>query len=125
MEPHITFHRIGAGPGRRAELATVPWQKSDQPLSAGMSPTGRQYYASANGRIVAGIWACTAGNVEITDNPTEEICFIIRGTVKIMDVRGRSEIFGPGECLVLPRGFNGLWSQSDDFAKFHVVVEEA
>jgi uncharacterized cupin superfamily protein len=125
MKQHITFHRVGAGPGRKPELVAVPWQPTDVPLSDGMNPTGCQFYANPSGKIASGIWACNAGNVEIKDNPVEEICFITQGTVKVTDSRGRSETFGVGECLVLPRGFNGLWSQSDSFAKFYVIIDES
>jgi uncharacterized cupin superfamily protein len=88
-----------------------------------MLPLGRTYYTDQSGKIASGIWTCDAGNVEIRNNPIEEICFVTRGTVKVTDSSGRSEIFGPGECLVLPRGFNGIWSQSNGFAKFFVLVE--
>jgi uncharacterized protein len=125
MTEQITFHRVGAAPGRKPELVAVPWQATDIPRSDGMTPIGCQYYADASGRVSSGIWACNAGNVEIKDNPVEEVCFVLQGTVKVTDHRGRSETFGPGECLVLPRGFNGLWSQSDGFQKFYAVVETA
>jgi len=122
MDDCVTFHRVGIGPGGKLELGSAPWQPTDVPLSEGMVPLGRTYYTDRSGKITAGIWACNAGNVEIRDNPVEEICFVTRGTVKVTDARGCSETFGPGECLTLPRGFNGIWSQSDDFAKFFVLV---
>jgi uncharacterized cupin superfamily protein len=123
MDESVTFRRVGSTPGSKPELAPAPWESTDLPLSEGMIPLGQTYYTDRSGRIGAGIWACNAGNVEIRDNAVEEICFVIRGTVKVTDPRGRSETFGTGECLVLPRGFSGIWSQSDDFAKFYVVVE--
>ncbi len=123
LDERVTFRRVGVGPGAKPELEGVPWQPTDVPLSAGMNPLGRTYYADRTGKVTAGIWACNAGNVEIRNNPVEEICFVTRGTVKVTDSEGRSEIFGLGECFALPRGFNGLWSQSDDFAKFFVLVE--
>jgi uncharacterized protein len=123
MADHVTFHRVGVGPGGKPELVAVPWLPTDLPLSSGMSPTGREYYSDPSGKIASGVWACNAGKLEIRDNPIAEICFIIQGTVKITDARGLSETFGPGECVVVPRGFNGLWSQSDGFSKFYVTVE--
>jgi uncharacterized protein len=121
----LTFRRVGATPGARPDLAPVSWQASDTPLSQGMNPLGRSWYTDGSGRIDSGIWACNAGTVAIKENPVEEICFVIRGTVKVTDAAGRSESFGAGECLALPRGFTGTWSQSDDFAKFYVIVEPA
>ena len=124
MDDHITFRRVGATPGSRAELSTVPWQPTDTPVSEGMVPLGQIYYTDQSGKVTSGIWACNAGSVEIKNNPVEEICFVIGGTVKVTDARGHSETFGSGECFVLPRGFSGIWSQSNDFAKFFVTVEE-
>ena len=123
MNDCVTFRRVGASPGGKLDLQTVQWQPTDIPLSEGMIPLGQTYYTDRTGRVTSGIWACNAGNVEIKNNPVEEICFVTRGTVNVTDSRGRSETFGPGECLALPRGFNGTWSQSDDFAKFYVIVE--
>lgn len=123
MDEHVTFRRVGVGPGAKADLKSVPWQPTDIPLSEGMVPLGRTYYTDRSGKLTSGIWTCNAGNVEIKDNPVEEICFITKGTVRITDALGRSETFGPGECVALPRGFNGVWSQSDDFAKFFVLLE--
>jgi Predicted enzyme of the cupin superfamily len=119
----MTFRRVGVSPGAKPELESVPWQDTDVPVSEGMVPLGHTYYTDRSGRVTSGIWACNAGNVEIRNNPVEEICFVTKGTVKVTDSYGRSETFGPGECLALPRGFNGIWSQSDDFAKFYVLVE--
>jgi uncharacterized cupin superfamily protein len=123
MRDRVTFRRVGVGPGAKLELESVPWQRTDIPLSEGMVPLGRTYYTDRSGKLTSGIWACNAGNVEIRDNPVEEICFITKGTVRVTDAHGRSETFGPGECLALPRGFNGIWSQSEDFAKFFVLLE--
>ena len=123
MDDRLTFRRIGVGPGGKLELENVPWQPTDIPLSEGMAPLGRTYYTDKSGKLTSGMWICNAGNVEIRDNPVEEICFVTKGTVRITDTQGRSETFGPGECVALPRGFNGIWSQSDDFAKFFVLLE--
>ena len=123
MDDRLTFRRIGVGPGGKLELESVPWQPTDIPLSEGMIPLGRTYYTDRSGRLTSGIWVCNAGIVEIRDNPVEEICFVTKGTVRVTDTQGRSETFGPGECVVLPRGFNGIWSQSDDYTKFFVLLE--
>src|SRR5262245_33643198 len=106
MDDCVTFRRVGSIPGSRPELATVPWQSTDIPISEGMVPLGQVYYTDRSGKVTSGIWTCNAGSVEIKTNPVEEICFVICGTVKITDLRGNSETFGSGECFVLPRGFS-------------------
>ncbi len=123
MKEAVTFRRSGPRPGAKADLASIGWQPTDTPLSQGMAPEACNYYTDTSGKVNSGIWACDAGNVQIKDNAVEEICFVIAGTVKVTDSSGHSETFGAGECLVLPRGFNGIWSQSHGFKKFYVVVE--
>jgi uncharacterized protein len=123
MAEDVSFCRVGVTPGRKPELRSAQWHTSDVPLSEGMAPLEHVYYSNEGDGISAGIWACDAGNIEIRCNPVEEVCFVIRGTVKVTDLLGHSETFGAGECLVLPRGFSGIWSQSDDFTKFFVSIK--
>jgi hypothetical protein len=54
--------------------------------------------------------------VEIQGHPVDEACFVIRGSVILTDSDGRSGTFKAGEGFLLPRGFRGIWSQSDGFA---------
>jgi hypothetical protein len=44
--------------------------------------------------------------------------------LRLTDRQDRSEVFGTGERLVIPRGFRGVWSQSDDFAMTGVLIGE-
>ena len=119
-----SFRRIGSKPGARPDLVDTGWRPTSLPKSQGMVPKGRNYYSDRSGKLRAGVWACNAGTIEIRDNPVEEVCFVASGTVRITDGTGRSETFGTGECLALPRGFSGLWAQSDDFALIYVAVGE-
>jgi uncharacterized cupin superfamily protein len=120
-----SFRRIGSPPGARPMLADSGWRPTRVPKSQGMTPQSRDYYKDRSGKVRSGVWACNAGTIEIRDNPAEEVCFVVSGTVRVTDCTGRSETFGTGECLALPRGFSGLWAQSDDFAIVYVAVEGA
>jgi uncharacterized cupin superfamily protein len=48
---------------------------------------------------------------------------VVEGSVSVTDADGRTETFGTGEGFLLPRGFKGLWSNSDDFAKLFVAIK--
>jgi uncharacterized protein len=116
----LTFVRIGPSAGGEGHLGPWPWNPNDVLLTQGMAPTGAKTY-EADG-ITLGTWACNAGSVDIQGHPVDEACFVTRGSVTLTDGSGRSETFGAGEGFLLPRGFRGTWSQSDDFAKLFVAI---
>lgn len=75
------------------------------------------------GRLKCGIWEYNAGSVELCDCASDRVCFILRGTLRRTDRRKHCEVFGAGECLVIPRAFDGVWSRSGDFAMTCVLVD--
>jgi uncharacterized cupin superfamily protein len=118
-----TFVRVGPPPGSPRELAPWPWNPNDVLLTEGMTPTGAKTH-EADG-ITLGTWTCNAGSVEIQGHPVDEACFVTRGRVTLTDKAGRTETFHAGDGFLLPRGFQGTWSQSDDFAKLFVAISRA
>ena len=85
-----------------------------------MTPVGAKSFEGRG--LTLGTWACNKGAVEIQGHPVDEACFITRGSVTLADSEGRSETFGAGEGFLLPRGFRGTWSQSDNFVKLFVAI---
>lgn len=120
MSQPVSFVRIGSEPGSEPELTPWPWNANDVLLTRGMTPLGSKSYEDRG--ITLGIWACNAGAVDIQGHAADEACFVMRGSVTLTDSDGRSETFGPGDGFLLPRGFRGTWSQSDDFAKMFVAI---
>jgi uncharacterized cupin superfamily protein len=45
--------------------------------------------------------------------------------VRLTTDDGRSWTFGPGECFVVPAGFNGLWETLEPARKFYAIHEPA
>jgi uncharacterized protein len=120
----VTFFRVGEMPGSRKQMMPAQWPKCVTPLSDGMNPLHREFYSDGAGRLKCGVWECNAGSIELCDCAADRVCFILRGTLRLTDSRKYSEAFGVGECLVIPRGFNGVWSQSDDFAMMYALFDE-
>ena len=116
-----TFSRLGGGSGKATELSPWPWNPGDVVETEGMKPLGRKDVETSG--IAAGKWACNAGKVRINGHPVTEACFVVRGSVTVTDEGGRAETFKAGEGFLLPRGFKGLWSNSDDFAKLFMAIE--
>jgi uncharacterized protein len=117
MSETLGFRRLGS-----EALSAWPWNPGDVVQTKGMKPLGQKEVEK--GGMVAGTWACNAGKVQINGHPVNEACFVIRGSVTITDESGNMETFKAGEGFFLPHGFRGLWSNSDDFAKLFVAVED-
>jgi uncharacterized cupin superfamily protein len=94
------------------------------PDSAMPAQTVRNLFTDASGRFSSGIWSSTRGawRVAYTEN---ELCVLTQGSVRITDESGRSWTFGPGDCFVVPAGFEGLWEVLEDARKFYAIFEPA
>ena len=84
--------------------------------------TARNLFTDSTGRFFSGIWSSTRGawRVAYTEN---ELCVLTRGRVRITGKSGRSWTFGPGDCFVVPAGFEGLWEVLEDARKFYAIFE--
>ena len=82
----------------------------------------RNLFTDAGGHFFGGIWRSTVGSwrVSYTEN---ELCVLTAGRVRISDDNGRVEIFGPGDCWVMPAGFRGLWEVLEPAQKFYAIYE--
>jgi len=92
------------------------------PGSAMPAQTVRNLFTDASGRFCSGIWSSTRGawRVAYTEN---ELCVLTHGSIRITDESGRSCTFGPGDCFVVPAGFEGLWEVLEDARKFYAIFE--
>ena len=84
--------------------------------------TTRNLFTDSTGRFFSGIWSSTRGawRVAYTEN---ELCVLTRGRVRVTGKSGRSWTFGPGDCFVVPAGFEGLWEVLEDTQKFYAIFE--
>ena len=82
----------------------------------------RNAYTDATGRFFGGIWRSSVGawRVSYTEN---ELCVLTAGRVRVSDDAGRSWTFGPGDCFVMPAGFQGLWEVLEPAQKFYAIYE--
>jgi hypothetical protein len=101
---------LSLDPGRLAPGSPTPVQ------------TVRNLFTDATGRFFSGAWSSTRGawRVSYTEN---ELCVLTQGSVRISDDAGRSWTFGPGDCFVVPAGFEGVWEVLEDARKFYAIFE--
>lgn len=77
----------------------------------------------ADGTTETGIWACTPGGWHIENRPDTEVVHILAGRVRMTDdTDGSTREIGPGDVMVLPKGWSGRWDILEPTRKLYVVV---
>lgn len=66
------------------------------------------YYNHSSGNFKAGIWDCTAGSWE-HNHPKLEFCYIVEGSVKVIEEDGPTHEYVAGDSFVVPRGTRVTW----------------
>ncbi len=77
----------------------------------------------AAGDSSAGLWECTPGGWHIDNRPNTEFVHILSGRVRMTDdADGSVREIGPGDLMVLPKGWSGRWDILETTKKFYVIV---
>jgi uncharacterized cupin superfamily protein len=112
--------KIDAASGSEEPLALDPARLA--PGSVMPQQFIRNLYADGTSRFFSGIWRSGVGawRVSYTEH---EMCVMTAGRVRITDDGGRVCTFGPGDCFVMPAGFQGLWEVLEPAEKFYAIYE--
>jgi hypothetical protein len=73
-------------------------------------------------QFCVGIWESGTGKWEI-DFKEDEFIAIISGKITLTDEAGHAETFGPGDAVVVPRGFKGTWETVEPVKKWYAAFE--
>ena len=84
--------------------------------------SGRILFSTADDSVEVGIWACTPGGWSIVERPDTETVRILAGLARLTDAGGRSVDLGPGDVLVLPKGWSGRWDILEPVRKLYVLA---
>lgn len=103
------------------ELSTVtdyPFMKiidGDNPKSGGLTS-----FKSADGKLEVGLSHYSQVTLRLSDWPADEFMYFLEGQVEITNEDGSSKIYGPGDAIVMPKGFNGIWRQLSPIKKINI-----
>ena len=76
------------------------------------------------GNLKAGSWWCAAGGWPSPNlRGTTEIFYVLKGNGCVTDMDGTRNFFGPGDVVVLPKGWSGRWDVLEDIHKVWAVVD--
>lgn len=90
-------------------------------LTEGLAESHTVLWSSADGKVEMGVWECTPGRFTTDHSTNSEIVHIIDGEVELERNDGELRRLGPGDALVLPRGWRGQWHVIKHVRKMWVV----
>lgn len=77
-----------------------------------------------NNRIETGFWECTPGAFTAARDGYTEICTILSGSVTLEVAGSEPELFGPGDLMVTPSGWEGTWIVHELLRKQYVIIHD-
>lgn len=82
------------------------------------------WIGGTDGKIDTGLWECTAGAFTAERVGYTEICTILSGRVTL-EVEGEVSVeFGPGDVMVTPSGWKGVWRVHEPLRKHYTIIQD-
>ena len=118
--PAITEFRL------QSPAPETDYPQEERRLDGNPKRTTWNHFTSAVGDVNAGIWACEKGSWRIAFAPTkDEYFYVLEGRCRVIDEHGHAAEAGPGEAMVIPAGFKGVFEVVEAMRKHYVVIERA
>ena len=110
-----------------ATMATLDLPEKEPFEQLDGSPLGTRgvhLWTSADGTTVTGVWECDAGRFWADFGEYGETIRIISGDLTCTaDADGAITTLGPGETMVFPRGWTGIWEMRAPLRKIFTSWE--
>ncbi|MFC4158768.1 cupin domain-containing protein [Chitinimonas lacunae] len=98
--------------------------REDRRLHGNPQRTTWSHFQSDDGLVDAGVWACEVGSWRIAFPAGQEEFFtVLSGRVRLHDEQGKVSEVGPGEALLIPAGFTGVFEVVEPVRKYYVIVQ--
>ncbi|KTR85922.1 MULTISPECIES: cupin domain-containing protein [Bacteria] len=91
-------------------------------LTAGQTEASATVWDDA--RITTGLWECTPGDFTAERVGYTEICTILSGRVTVEVAGEEPEEFGPGDVMVMPSGWVGVWRVHEPLRKHFTTIAD-
>ena len=92
--------------------------------TAGQTEAALTVWTAAGG-AETGVWEATPGTFAATRDGYHEVCQILSGRATITPTGGAPVEIGPGDTLVTPAGWTGVWEVHETLRKTYVVFDAA
>lgn len=91
-------------------------------VSEGRPKMGWQgIFASKDNKLTVDYSQYETHTARLSDWGGDEFMVFIEGQVEITDSDGNSKVYGPGDMVVMPKGFTGTWRQLSPIRKISVT----
>ena len=87
----------------------------DNPMAGSLNK-----FHSNDGEFEVDFYHGSEVTLKLADWPVHEVMYFVEGQVEITDESGAARIYGPGDALVMPKGFSGTWRQLSPIKKISV-----
>jgi uncharacterized protein len=106
---------------RASDVTLEPESLDPAQIVAGAPETsGAVLSESADGRVVRGVWRCTAGT--LTDVEQDELFVVLEGRATIVVESGDTLEVGPGSVCVLEHGARTTWTVHEPLLKAYQIT---
>lgn len=105
-----------------ADITLPPHTAKPTATTEGMTESGASVWATD--RIDTGLWECTVGSFTATREGYAEICTILSGRVTLEVDGSEDEEFGPGDIMVMPSGWKGIWHVTEPLRKHYTTIQD-
>lgn len=91
-------------------------------LTEGLTEAGLAVWG--HGPIETGLWECLPGDFTAFRDGYTEICTILSGRVTVEADGEAPAEFGPGDIMVMPSGWRGVWRVHEPLRKHYTTVTD-
>ena len=94
----------------------------DEMVMEGVSE--HQSFTFDHGELYVGTYQAEPAKLLLKDYPNDEFMYVLSGKIIITEEGGVAEEFGPGQGLVLKKGFCGTFEMQDNLRKIAIMNGE-
>ena len=86
---------------------------------------GHTFFTRADGQFSLGVWEAKPGTLKVPEPYTiHELVYVLDGKIVLTDAQGNREEYGPGEGVVLPKGWSGTFAIPEGLRNIWVSYQE-
>lgn len=93
------------------------------PLDGPMATSGKVFWRSENGIILAGIWEVAAGRMQADFGNDGEMVHVVKGTLHAIADDGAEHVLRPGDTATFPPFWKGVWEIKEPMRKLFCVFD--
>jgi uncharacterized protein len=93
-------------------------------LEPGQQEAATSLWTSPDGALDIGVWECTPGRFAADRSAAAEFCYFLQGKIVMTHTDGTRRTLGPGDAIMLPRGWKGTWEIVEHTRKVYVFLTD-